>query len=409
MKKRNTFSLLFYIKKNKTKTNTESPIYMRVTINGKHVTLSLHRKISYNLWNINSGTAIGNTKIAKEINSYLLSVKSSVYENYKYLRETKDMVKAIDVKNAYLGIEDKGRTILNLFQEHNDEIQKLINIDFAPDTVQRYKTSYKHTQDYIKHQYNKDDYFITDINTKFIHDYEVYLKTERDCSSNTAVKYLKNFKKIVRIAISYGIITKDPFAGIKLKIKKTDRGFLNEEELKRLISTEIELPRLEEIRDCFVFSCFTGLAYSDLKKLSHDDIVTGTDGGKWIKTYRKKTKSLSKIPILDIPQQLLDKYANNKFCNLRKVLLPVKSNQKMNSYLKEIEVLCKINQRLSTHLARHTFATTVTLNNGIPIETVSKMLGHATINTTRIYARLLDKRIGEDMHKLKGIYCNEAI
>ena len=406
MEKRSTFSILFYIKKNKSNPNSEAPIYMRVTLNGRSSVLSLHRKVPQNLWDAHSGTVLGNTKIARAINSYILSVRSSIYEHYKYLRETKTIVKPVDIKNAFLGIEEKGETILELFQQHNDDLRKLINIDYAPDTVQRYVTSLKHTREFIKYKFDKDDYYITDIDTKFILDFEMYLKTERNCTSNTAVKYVKNFQKIVRIALSYGLISKDPFANIKLKIKKTDRGFLTEEELLKLINTDIEIKRLEEIRDCFIFSCFTGLAYSDLKKLTRDDIVTGTDGGKWIKTYRKKTNTLSKIPILDIPQKLIDKYSDNPYCNIKNVLLPVRSNQKMNSYLKEIEVICNINKRLSTHLARHTFATTVTLNNGIPIETVSKMLGHTNITTTRIYARLLDKRVGEDMRKLKSIYTN---
>jgi integrase len=196
----------------------------------------------------------------------------------------------------------------------------------------------------------------------------------------------------------------DPFVNIKLIEKKTDRGFLTDEDLEKIMKLDFEVLRLEEVRDCFIFSCFTGLAHSDLARLKEDDIVTGTDGNKWIKIHRKKTDSLSRIPVLAVTQRIIDKYRDHPYCVNKGVLIPVKSNQKMNAYLKEIKNLAKIKTELTTHLARHTFATTVTLNNDVPIESVSKMLGHSSLATTKIYARLLDDKVGKDMSKLNDIY-----
>jgi len=279
----------------------------------------------------------------------------------------------------------------------------LEGIDFAPQTVERYETSLKHTRDFIRYKYGRDDLFLSELDNEFIVDYDIYLKTQRKCAHNTSLKYIKNFKKIINLAIANGHLSSDPFTNFKAKLKPVDRGFLNEEELNLIISKNFN-NRLAEVRDCFVFSCFTGLAYSDILSLSKENIVTGTDGNMWIKIKRKKTSNLSSIPILAITRKLIDKYQYHPECMAKNRLLPVKSNQKMNAYLKEIADICGIEKNFTSHLARHTFATTVTLNNNVPIETVSKMLGHSSINMTRIYARLLDRKVGQDMKQLEGKY-----
>jgi integrase len=208
----------------------------------------------------------------------------------------------------------------------------------------------------------------------------------------------------VRLAITNGHLNREPFPNFKMRLKKVDRGFLGDEELDILINKKLSTKRLEQVRDCFVFSCFTGLAHSDLKRLSREHIVIGTDGGMWIKINRKKTDNLSTIPILDVTQKIINKYKDDAYCLAHNVVLPVNSNQKMNAYLKEIADLCGIEKNFTSHLARHTFATTVTLNNDVPIETVSKMLGHSSINMTRTYARLLDKKVGKDMKHLNSTF-----
>jgi len=221
------------------------------------------------------------------------------------------------------------------------------------------------------------------------------------CSNNTAVKYIKNFNKIIKICLANDWLDKNPFNNYKSKIKEVERDFLSEEELQAILNKDFKTDRLSLVRDIFIFSCFTGLAYIDVKNLTKSHISIGIDGEKWIYTHRQKTESASKIPIIPITQMIIDKYENHPQSNNQDVLLPILSNQKMNAYLKEIAAICEIEKELTFHIARHTFATTVTLTNGVPIESVSKMLGHKNIKTTQHYAKILDKKVSEDMQVLR--------
>jgi integrase len=254
----------------------------------------------------------------------------------------------------------------------------------------------------MKWKYNTTDIDIKKIDHEFITDYDFYLRTVRNCNSNSAVKYIKNFGKIIRICIANGWLDKNPFVNYKPKVKEVERIFLSEEELSIVSKKELKTRRLNQVRDIFLFSCYTGLAYADVQKLTKSEIAIGIDGGKWIYTHRKKTDSASHIPILPVAQHILDKYADEPQCLNSGKLLPVLSNQKMNSYLKEIADVCGIEKEFTFHTARHTFATTVTLTNGVPIETVSKMLGHRNLKITQHYAKILDKKVSEDMSALRA-------
>jgi site-specific recombinase XerD len=227
------------------------------------------------------------------------------------------------------------------------------------------------------------------------------LRSVRKCANNTAVKYIKNFKKIIRICISNGWLDKDPFVNYKSKIREVEREFLSIGEIDDIYSKNFINQRLGLVRDIFVFACFTGLAYIDVKQLTLSNISIGIDGGRWIYTHRQKTETASRIPLLPIPEEIIQKYATHPICLNEERLLPILSNQKMNAYLKEIADVCGINKELTFHIARHTFATTVTLSNGVPIETVSKMLGHTNLKTTQHYAKILDIKISNDMMLLK--------
>src|SRR5690606_18608365 len=268
-------------------------------------------------------------------------------------------------------------------------------------TAERYRTAKKHVEDYIQSNYHVKDLNVKDINHKFISGFEYYLKTTRKCSHNTAIKYITNFKKIIRIAYANDWISKDPFLHWKAKLKIVDREFLTKTEIKRIYEKKFPADRLNQVKDIFIFSCFTGLAYADVKKLTKKDVVIGIDSQNWIKTKRTKTDTRSNIPILAIPQEIINKYEASQESRDTDLLLPVLSNQKMNAYLKEIADLCGISKNLTFHLARHTFATTVTLTNGVPIESVSKMLGHKSLRTTQHYAKILDKKVSDDMNALR--------
>ena len=405
MENRSSFTMMFYLKKTVVNKLGESPIYLRITYNGENSSLSLHRSINANFWNTKLGKAEGSDRNLKDLNRYLISVQSTVYEHYRNLREGRNPVTALDIRNAYLGISNEvGKSLLQLYRQHNEKIRSLIGIDYTLSTVDRYDVSLNHTYQFIVAKYHKEDMMLRELNYEFLTDYEIFLKTVRRIAHNTTMKYVKNLKKVIHIAIANGDLAKDPFSEFKVRMKKVDRGYLTEEELKILINKKFSNARLDQVRDCFVFSCFTGLAHADLIRLSQQNIITGSDGSKWIKIHRQKTDNLSSIPLLASAKAILEKYKDHPQCVLNNVILPVNSNQKMNAYLKEIADLCGISKNLSCHLARHTFATTVTLNNDVPIETVSKMLGHTSLNVTRIYARLLDKKIGQDMKHLDGMY-----
>lgn len=397
----NLFSFIFYIKRSKVDKLGRANIYLRITVNGKRAEMSISRKVDINKWITTAGRMKGSSAEAHQLNKYLDSISNKIYKIHQKLVDEEKPITSIVIRNIYQGKNDSSKTILKLFENHNQQMTKLVGKEYATGTLQRYLTAKKHLTEYINSEYNSDDIPVRDINYKFITGLEYFLKTEKDCAHNTAVKYITNFKKIVRIAYANDWITKDPFFNWKASLKTVEIQFLEENEIERLVQKEFSIPRLNLVKDIFVFSCFTGLAYADVKKLSKVNISLGIDGNKWIKTSRKKTKTVSNIPLLPTAEEIIEKYSNHKEVINSDKLLPILSNQKMNAYLKEIADLCGIHKNLTFHLARHTFATTVTLTNGVPIETVSKMLGHKTLKTTQHYAKIVDRKVSEDMALLK--------
>ncbi|WP_240676129.1 site-specific integrase [Botryobacter ruber] len=394
-------SILFYGKTAKTTKDNLLPIYLRVTINGKRFETSTHRHITPSKWSVEAGRVKGNSEEARSINTYLDTLRSQVYAYQSELLKLGKPVTVETFREKWLGIEEKPVMLLEVFQKHNDQVEKLVGKDFAPGTLERYKTSLQHTRNFILWKYQEEDINIKRLNYGFISDYEFWLKSVRSCSHNTTMKYLANFKKVIHICLKNGWLQRDPFTGFKFAKKEVVREFLTKEELQKMAAKEFEMERLEQVRDIFLFSCFTGLAYADVHKLKRSEIVTGLDGEKWIYTSRQKTDTTSRIPLLPTAQTLLEKYREHPQCVNQDKVLPVLSNQKMNAYLKEIADVCGIRKSLTFHIARHTFATTVTLSNGVPIESVSRMLGHTNLKTTQHYAKILDKKVSEDMQMLR--------
>ena len=271
----------------------------------------------------------------------------------------------------------------------------------AKSTVKRYYTCYNHVEKFIKEYYKQDDYRFRDVDHQFLTKFEHFLKTTQACNHNSALKYINNFKKIVRIAIANKWLESDPFYNFKVRYEEVIREYLTADEIKTLWETEFHFDRFTLVRDMFVFSCYTGLAYSDVEKLSKEDVTVGIDGDKWIRIYRTKTNSRSSLPLLPIAEQIINRYADHPQVVHTNRLIPVFTNQKSNAFLKEIAVICGITKPLNTHLARHTFATTVTLSNGVPLESVSKMLGHKSLRTTQHYAKIVDRKISDDMKVLR--------
>ncbi len=396
-----TFNLLFYVKKSKTAVDGTAPIYLKVTIDGKPFEISSKRYTIPANWCPISKKVNGTTEEARSINSCLMALEQSVYNAHRDMVNNKKVVTAESLKNKLSGVEERERTIVSIFENHNKQMEALLGKEFACGTLQRYKTSLKHTVDFMKWKYNVSNMDIRLINHSFITKYEFYLRSVRNCKNNSAVKYIKNFGKIIRICMANGWLDKNPFANYKTKIQEVERAFLNEEEIQAITNKKFATIRLNQIRDIFLFSCYTGLAYADVKKLGKSQIVIGIDGEKWIQINRQKTDTRSNIPLLPMAQTIIDKYANDPKCINSHRVLPVLSNQKMNEYLKEIATLCEIHKELTYHTARHTFATTVTLNNGVPIESVSKMLGHKNLKITQHYAKILDRKVSDDMKVLR--------
>jgi site-specific recombinase XerD len=396
-----TFNLLFFIKKSKIKANGTAPIYLRITIDGKPKEIASKRYIQPEKWDNKLQKVSGSSDETKSLNLYLKTLEQQVYDAHHSIMKDKTIATASSLKSKLQGTEQRARMLVPIFQEHNDKVETLVGHEFAPGTLERYKTSLKHTIEFLQWKYNLSDIDIKDIDHAFITEYEFFLRSVRKCANNTAVKYIKNFKKIIKLCISNGWLDKDPFVNYRSKIREVEREFLSQEEIQTIYTKEFVTERLNQVKDIFIFACFTGLAYIDVKQLTLSNISMGIDGGKWIFTHRQKTETASRIPLLPIPKELIQKYAAHPQCLNENKLLPVLSNQKMNSYLKEIADVCGIQKDLTFHIARHTFATTVTLTNGVPIETVSKMLGHTNIKTTQHYAKILDKKVSEDMQILR--------
>ena len=398
-----TFKILFFVQKTRVAKNGEIPVLLRVTINGQRAVTSINLKVDPAKWSTVAGKSIGNTRKDYELNARLDTIRMRVMQIYREMELDREQITAHKVVNKYLGRDNKLEImLLDIFREHNEKCSKLSGNGMAAGTVERYETSYKHTEAFIRFAYHKNDVPVKDVDHKFITDYEFYLKTERKCSHNSTVKYLKNFGKIIRIAIANGYITKNPFANIRFKMEEVDRCFLEDHEIKAIMEKSITIERLAQVRDTFVFCCFTGLAFSDMKDLKPEHIVRDNNGALWIRKKRSKTKNMCNIPLLNPAKAILDHYKNNPVCSVKGLLLPAICNQKMNAYLKELAAICGINKEITTHTGRHSFATSVALANGVSIENVAKMLGHSDTKMTRHYARVLDKSIMHDMAKVNS-------
>lgn len=395
---RSTFRVLFFLKRDKQKANGNVPLFCRITIDKQEARFGVKLDINPAIWDVKAGRAVGRTSEVVEINSIIDKTKSALFNVYNEILLSDVNVTAEKVKNYFLGGATKHHNLLEQFIRHNEDVEKLIGISKSKATYQKYEVTRKHLTNFIKEKYNLSDISFKEINHLFLTDFEVYLLSTCGCNPNTTAKFMQFLKRIVIIAKNNGWIKADPFANYKIRIKKVDRGYLSQEEVEAIIAKKFSTKRLEQVRDIFIFSCFCGLAYIDVKKLRKENIRTSFDGNLWIMDKREKTDVSFSIPLLDIAKKILDKYEGTL---PNGQILPVPSNQKMNAYLKEIGALCGIDKDLTFHIARHTFAT-LTLSKGVSIESVSKMLGHTNIRTTQIYARITDTKISHDMNAFAG-------
>ena len=399
----NHISILFYARKSKKTSKGLVPLYIRLTINGRRLEHSIQRYVSPAQWSATAARVKGNNEQAKQVNLYLDTLTSKVLRLEREMVIDGQTLNFSNFREKWLGLTEPSQMLIEIFQEHNDQMAALIKAgkDYSPATLERYNTSRDHTRAFLQWKYGLADIEIKRLNYEFVSDLEFWLKTQRNCCHNTAMKYISNLKKIVNSCIRKGWLLKDPFLGFKATKEEVEREALTEQELEKIHLKVFSTDRLNYVKDIFLFSCYTGLAYADVKKLKRSEIGPGIDGNHWIFTSRKKTDTQSRIPLLPPALAIVDKYKGYPTCCDSGYVLPVLSNQKMNAYLKEIADLCGIQKNLTFHIARHTFATTVTLSNGVPIETVSKMLGHLNLKTTQHYAKVLDRKVSDDMQNLK--------
>lgn len=390
-----------YAKTSKANKSGQLPIYFRITVNGERFEFSTKKFIEKSKWSSEQSKMKGNSDEARSLNNYLDLIKSKVFDIQMELLHKNEELSIENFKSRLTGTHERERMIIPIYQSHNDKIKDLIGNGYAYGTLERFKISLKHLQEFIFWKYNVSDISINKIDYAFVTEFEFYLRSVKKCNNNTAVKYVRNFRKIIKTCLDNDWLDKDPTTRYEGKMKEVERDFLTEEELLKIYNKKISSERLQLVRDIFIFSCYTGLAYIDVKGLKKDHIGIGIDGEKWIFKNRQKTETKSKIPILPIAEEIIEKYSNHPKCLNENSIMPILTNQKMNAYLKEIGDLCDISKEITFHMARHTFATSVTLSNGVPIETVSKMLGHKNLHTTQHYAKVLDKKVSEDMQILK--------
>lgn len=395
-----TFTILFYLKKRSSYQEGKLPIYLRCTTNGRRFELAVKRECDPEKWNTGSCRMVGSKDEAKSTNAYLDSLQTKVYEAYRTLLDRGKTITAEAIRAVLTGETDRPKMILEIFKEHNEEMYALIGKEFAPKTYDRYAAALRNVSEFLKYKYKMTDIAVDKLDYGFISSYAFYLKSKRNISHNTTMKYLVYFKKIVLICVKNGWLSKDPFFAFSMAKEEVDRNPLDEIELAAIQHKALSTERLRKVRDIFLFCCYTGLSYIDVQKLKRSEIIVGFDGNQWISIKRQKTDTPSRIPLLPIAIQILERYKNHLHCEQKDKLLPVLTNQRMNSYLKEIADVCGIERPITFHLARHTFATTITLANNVPIETVSKMLGHRDLRTTQHYAKIVDKKVSNDMQAL---------
>ena len=401
--KRDSFRVLFFLKKTRLLKNGEASVCMRITVNGTRVENNIRKSIDPALWSQAKETARGKSRRACDLNTYIEEARIKLYQIFCELEQQNRPITAHLLQELFFGQEkpEEVRTLLGTMQEHNDQCRALVGTDYALITVRRYESCRRYLAELIRQRYGKEDLPLAEVNGELVRAFAFYLKTEKGCQQNTVIRYMKCLKKITNLARANDWMAKDPFLGIRFHEKEVVREILTMDELQTIYRKEFPLERLTLVRDVFIFAAFTGLAFIDVQQLAPEHIVRDNNGNLWIRKPRQKTKNMCNIPLLDIPQEILRKYADHPTCRKKGVLLPVPCNQKMNSYLKEIADICMIRKNLTTHCARHSYATSVCLANGVSLENVAKMLGHSNIKMTQHYARVLDSSILRDMMQVE--------
>lgn len=380
------------------------PILMQLTIGQQTCHISTKQNILPEKWG--DGKPIGHTREDQAITAVLEEIRTKAYNKFLQLQAQNINVTPERLKQALLGKDQvQPRGYVEIFDQWLVEYSKMVGITTSKRTLDKYILVRNRLQDYIASQLGVKDISLEEVTPKFLSNFDNYLRVEYNMANNHAMKIRQKLRTIYKVAIDNGWVSKNPFSTVKIHFDPVERDVLTKSELAALIQTDMIFDRLEKMRDVFVFACFTGLAHCDVAGLTKENIITDEAGQVWLKTHRQKTSEVVDIPLLEIPQLIIKKYQGMKELNGK--LLPTLTNSCSNLYLKEVAVRCGINKTLTFHMARHTFATTVTLSNGVPIESVAKMLGHRNIRTTQIYAKIIKDKLAEDMNNLATRICGD--
>ena len=380
------------------------PILMQLTIGQQTCHISTKQNILPEKWG--DGKPIGHTREDQAITAVLEEIRTKAYNKFLQLQGQNINVTPERLKQALLGKDQvQPRGYVEIFDQWLVEYSKMVGITTSKRTLDKYILVRNRLQDYIASQLGIKDISLEEVTPKFLSNFDNYLRVEYNMANNHAMKIRQKLRTIYKVAIDNGWVSKNPFSTVKIHFDPVERDVLTKSELTALIQTDMIFDRLEKMRDVFVFACFTGLAHCDVAGLTKENIITDESGQVWLKTHRQKTSEVVDIPLLEIPQLIIKKYQGMKELNGK--LLPTLTNSCSNLYLKEVAVRCGINKTLTFHMARHTFATTVTLSNGVPIESVAKMLGHRNIRTTQIYAKVIKDKLAEDMNNLATRICGD--
>ena len=393
-------SVVFVVRKLTSKIDTIK-IYARVTVDGKRAEFNLNRELSVSLWDEKRKRGKGFSKYVISLNKYIDQVFTGLHEAHRQLLQEEVDITSAGIKARYLGEDERGKTLLDLITYHNTSMLTVLR----KGTIKNYYTTERCIKEFLEEERGIKDIPLKKLNYAFIVDYEQYIrkykpKTRMGCANNGTMKHMERLKKMSRLAVKLEWLEKDPFINFKLRFEKTERQFLTERELQLIEETTFKVASTQHIKDLFIFACYTGLSFIDVHELKADHLVKGMDGNDWLYTKRTKTDEPLKIPLLPKAKEIIDKYKNNASLLENGRLLPIYSNQMINRTLRDITNACGIRKKVTFHVARHTFATAITLSNGVPIETVSKLLGHTKLSTTQIYARVVEKKVGEDMQNL---------
>jgi len=394
---RSTFNVLFYIKRNEPKKDGRVVIMVRITINGIRSQFSSKLLVQPDQWDSKNERVKGQVAEARNLNRLLENIGSSLNVHYNKFMSIDGHVTPERLKNIFLGLEEQEQTIISFFDKYNDQYKLKVGTTSTHKTYTRYLLTRERLVEFMKQRYNLSDMPINEMTVSFIDEFYLYIRNNTECNHNSSLKFLQRFRTILYFAKNNGLSFNDPFGSFRFRYDKVNRGYLDQDELDILYTKKFPSARLSQVRDIFIFSCYTGLAYVDVFELTEDKIRKAFDGHLWIMTKRQKTDVNTNVRLLDIPLAILEKYKGKQ---KNGKVLPVISNQKINDYLEEIADICGIGKKITFHVARHTFASTVALGNDVPMESIQSMLGHADIKTTQIYAHVIDRKLSRDMDKM---------